>query len=107
MARFDRDLLKIGVERGYLEPEVANAIFREAQKRGRPAESLLLERKILSTRRMQRLRVHVRYRTMRKADKRYGALAVQRDLLTRGQIRKSLEHQRKTFERTRTIGVAY
>ncbi|RMG18356.1 MAG: hypothetical protein D6731_02275 [Planctomycetota bacterium] len=102
MGRSDRELLRIGVERGYLEAEVAARVRREAERRGRPVESLLLERRLLSARRIRRLRVHVRYRHMRKADKRYAVLAISEGLVSEAQARAGLRHQRRVFERERT-----
>lgn len=101
MQRSDKALLKIAVERGYLPVDAARQVLRAAKERRTTAERVIRDGKLLSERRMARLNTHYRYRSMRKADKLYGILAIRKDLLTKKQVVKSLKTQKTTFETRR------
>ncbi len=96
MQRTGQELLQIGVERGYLDSRTAAHLLAEADDRGCSPELLL--RQTLSPRRVARLRNHHRYRTMRKVDKLYAAMAIRGGHLTKTQVLISLKHQKRRFE---------
>ncbi len=98
MQRNQHSLVKIGLERGYLDAASTAGLLEEAHRLGCSADRLLVEREILSPRRIKRLRNHHRYRAMRKVDKVYGALAVRRRIVTRRQVIAALDHQKRHFE---------
>lgn len=98
MQRTGRELLQIGVERGYLDSRTAAGLLEEAEHLGCSVERLLRDGNVLSPRRIVRLRNHYRYRTMRKIDKLYGAMAVRQGLVTKSQVLVSLKHQKRRFE---------
>lgn len=101
MERSSVELMKIAIERGYVDDATARTIGAEAALRRCSAERILLERRLMSTRRLERLRAHVRYRAMRKADKRYGRVALSLGIVDRRAIELGLLHQRQVFERRR------
>jgi hypothetical protein len=96
-----KTLLKIAVERGYLGPRVAGQVLRMAKLKKCSAERILKDEKLLSDRRVERLVTHRRYRTMRKADKAYGLLAIRKHLVTKSQVMASFNAQRESFENGR------
>jgi hypothetical protein len=98
MSREDRRFTKIAISRGYLTEEGAARALRVATVRRVPVAEVLLDEGVLSSRRVKRIQNHVRYRTMRREDKRYAELAVRRRMVTETQAKQALNEQRKRFE---------
>lgn len=96
-----RDLLKIALERGYLEPDVVKSVAREAKIRRVTPERVLLERRILSVRRMERLRSHLRYTLTRRSDKVYGAMIVRKGIVKKRAVVSALKYQKVLFVQER------
>ena len=95
-----RDLLRIALDRGYLEPQAVKAIAQEARIRRVSPERILLEKRILSVRRLERLRSHLRYEVVRKADRLYAAVALKCGV-SRTAIEDALRYQKKLFRAER------
>lgn len=94
-------LLDVAVERKYLDEAAAAKLAAEARRTGRPLEALLLEKGGLSERRVERLVTHVKYRSLRKADKAYAKAGVKAGLIDEGQVKGALDLQRRRFEERR------
>ncbi|MGE0706579.1 MAG: hypothetical protein AB7N76_05810 [Planctomycetota bacterium] len=92
-----RELLKIALDRGYLDADVVRRVAREAKTRRVSPERVLLERRLLSVRRMERLRTHLRYRVTRQGDKAYAAVAARSGLVSLDQLRAALKYQKTLF----------
>jgi hypothetical protein len=102
-----RELLKIALDRGYLTAEEVRRVARESKVRRVTPERVLLERRILSVRRMERLRTHLRFKVTRRTDKTYAALAVRSGVVTKRAIRAALKYQKTLFtseRRTMRLG---
>lgn len=95
-----RDLLRIALDRGYLEPEAVKAIAKEARLRRVSPERILLEKRILSVRRLERLRSHLRYEVVRTSDRVYAAVALKCGV-PRTAIEDALRYQKKLFQAER------
>ena len=100
MNQLSRDLLRIALERGYLEPHVVKLVAKEARTRQVLPERILLERRILSVRRLERLRSHLRYTVMRKADQRYATIAYKSGVSKKA-IKDALKYQKTLFRAER------
>lgn len=100
MNQLSRDLLRIALERGYLEPSVVKQVAKEARSREVLPERILLERRILSVRRLERLRGHLRYTVMRKADQRYATVA-HKSGVSKKAIKDALKYQKVLFRAER------
>jgi len=96
------DLLDIALERRYLDAEQVDRVRHEARVRRCAPERLIVEWRMLSLRRIERLRLHLQYRTMRQADKSYVRLAIRRGWLQRDLGQEALLAQRRAFERGRS-----
>ncbi len=96
-------VLAIAVERQYLDPRTAQDVAAEALRTGRPAEAVLAARALLSPRRTERLVLHVRYRSLRKADKAYGKVAVRARIVDEPTVSAALDLQRARFEERREL----
>lgn len=94
-------VLAVAVERRYLDVEAAERLAAEARRLNRPAETLLTERGILSARRVERLQLHVRYKSLRKVDKAYAKIAMKGGLVDETTVEAALDLQRKKFENGR------
>ena len=101
MNETSRELLKVALDRGYLEPDVVRLVAREAKVRRVSPERVLLERRILSVRRMERLRSHLRYRVTRRSDKAYAAAALREGLVSKRDLRAALKYQKALFSQDR------
>ncbi len=95
------DLLGIAVERGYLTPEQADQAIAEAAARRCSPEQVLLERRAITVRRLERLRAHQQFRVMRKNDKSYLKLAVRQRWIDGRSAKRVLDQQRRAFESRR------
>jgi len=100
MGRSDTKFMRVAVERGYLPGEQADALLAEAQATDTPVADLAVARGVLSQRRVGRVQNHVRYRTVRKADKRYAA-AARAAGVDPALLERALRDQRARFERSR------
>lgn len=96
-------VLAIAVERRYLDPRAAQDVADEALRTGRPAEAVLASRGLLSARRVERLALHVRFKSLRKADKAYGKVAVRSRIVDDATIAAALDLQRRRFEERREL----
>jgi hypothetical protein len=94
-------VLAIAVERRYLDPRTAQEVALEALRTGRPAEAVLSARALLSPRRVERLVLHVRYRSLRKADKAYAKVALRARIVDEATLAVALDLQRTRFEERR------
>lgn len=94
-------VLAIAIERRYLDPQTAQEVAAEAQRTGRPAEAVLASRGLLSARRVERLALHVRYRSLRKADKAYAKVAARGRTVDEATLAAALDLQRRWFEERR------
>jgi hypothetical protein len=79
----------------------AEALATEARRANRPIETLLTERGILSARRVERLQLHVRYKSLRKVDKAYAKVALKGGLVDEATVSAALDLQRRRFEENR------
>ncbi|MCW8138545.1 MAG: hypothetical protein KIT58_06545 [Planctomycetota bacterium] len=91
-------VLAVAVDRRYLEPRKAEELAAEARRTGKVPEALLIERGLLSARRVERLVLHVRYRSLRKVDKAYGRMAVKARVVDEATVSAALDLQRRRFE---------
>ena len=94
-------VLAIAVERRYLDARTAQEVAREALRTGRPAEAVLSARALLSPRRVERLVLHVRYRSLRRADKAYAKVALRARIVDDATLAVALDLQRTRFEERR------
>lgn len=94
-------VLAVAVERRYLDLGAAEALATEARRANRPIETLLTERGILSARRVERLQLHVRYKSLRKVDKAYAKVALKAALVDEATVSAALDLQRRRFEENR------
>lgn len=94
-------VLAMAVERRYLDPRAAQEVAEEARRSGRPAEAVLSQRDLLSPRRVERLVLHVRYRSLRKVDKAFARVALRARILDDGTLGAALDLQRRRFEERR------
>jgi hypothetical protein len=94
-------LLEIAIERKYLDVAEAGRIAAEARRSGKPVEAVLIDRGALSTRRVERLQLHLRYKSLRRVDKAYGKVAVKGGLVAAKDLEAALELQRRRFEEQR------
>ena len=94
-------LLAVAIERRYLDEVTADKIAAESRRSGKGPEAILLERGLLSERRIERLQLHVRYKTLRKADKAYAKVALKHELVTQAHVEAALDVQRRRFEEKR------
>lgn len=101
MNETSRELLKVALDRGYLEPDVVRRVAREAKVRRVSPERVLLERRVLSVRRMERLRSHLRYRVTRRSDKAYAEIALRQGLVSKRDLRAALKYQKTLFAQDR------
>jgi len=93
--------LQIAVERGYLRPVQAKLVLARCRERREPVAGAIRALGYLSERRLQRLQNHVRYRVMRREDKRYARLAQVLGLLDGARAARGLAEQRRRFGRDR------
>ncbi|MBL4845118.1 MAG: hypothetical protein JKY65_06315 [Planctomycetes bacterium] len=100
MNELSRDLLRIALDRGYLEPDVVKLVAREARERDVMPERVLLERRILSVRRLERLRSHLRYTVMRRNDQRYATIACKSGV-SKPALKAALKYQKTLFQSER------
>lgn len=101
MERESHSLLQIAVQREYLSEEAAREVGLRARLRRCSAERILLEEGLLSVRRIERLRTHLTFRTMRKNDKRYAELAIKQGWIEVGDAKQGLRHQKRVFAKRR------
>lgn len=94
-------LLAVAIERRYLDEVTADKIAAEARRTGKGPEAILADRGLLSPRRIERLQLHVRYKTLRKADKAYARVALKQGLVDQATIEGALDVQRRRFEEKR------
>jgi hypothetical protein len=94
-------ILEVAVERRYLDEPAAAKLASEARRSGRPLEALLAEKGGLSARRIERLLTHVKYRSLRKADKAYSKAGIKAGLIDQEQVKAALDLQRRRFEERR------
>lgn len=87
--------LRIAVQRGYLRPVQAKLVAWRAAETGEGIAAVILALRFLSPRRLKRLEDHVRYRLMRRQDRRYALLA--RALLATPLLVAALAEQRERF----------
>jgi len=91
-------VLQTAIERRYLDPATAERVALEAARRQLPVERALVVLGVLSVRRVERLQLHVRYRSLRKVDKTYVKIAIRSRLLGEIDAEAALEEQRRRFE---------
>lgn len=91
-------VLQTAIERRYLDPATAERVALEAARRQLPVERALVVLGVLSVRRVERLQLHVRYRSLRKVDKTYVKIAIRSRLLGELDAEAALEEQRRRFE---------
>lgn len=91
-------VLAVAVERRYLDVAGAEKLAAEARRANRPVETLLTERGVLSARRVERLQLHVRYKSLRKVDKAYAKVALKTALVDEPTLTAALDLQRRRFE---------
>ena len=84
-------LLAVAIERSYLDEVTATKVAAEVRRTGKAAERILLERGLLSERRVERLTLHVQYKTLRRADKAYAKLAMEGRAVDQATIDGALE----------------
>lgn len=94
-------LLAVAIERRYLDEATAARIAAESRRTGKGPEVLLVDRGLLSERRVERLQLHVRYKSLRKADKAYAKVAMHLGLVDAASIDAALDAQRRRFEEKR------
>lgn len=94
-------LLAVAIERRYLDEVTADKIAAEARRTGKGPEAVLADRGLLSARRIERLQLHVRYKSLRKADKAYAKVALKGGLVDEAAIEAALDAQRRRFEEKR------
>ena len=108
-SRHSTDLLDIALDRGYLNAEQVERVRNESRIRRCAPELMIVEWRMLSLRRLARLRLHVQYRTMRSADKDLIRLAVRwswveitnldRRWTSNGSVRETSRTTTRTIER--------
>lgn len=91
-------VLQTAIERRYLDPAKAERVAVEAARRQLPVERALVVLGVLSVRRVERLQLHVRYRSLRKVDKTYVKIAIRSRLLGELDAEAACEEQRRRFE---------
>lgn len=96
-------ILAIAVERRYLDLRTAQEVAAELLRTGKPAEAILAARGLLSARRIERLLLHVRYRTLRKVDKAYAKVARLTRIVDEATLATALDLQRRRFEERREV----
>ncbi|MCO5165013.1 MAG: hypothetical protein M9894_01430 [Planctomycetes bacterium] len=94
-------VLAVAVDRRYLGQSEAEALAREARRTQKVPEALLVERGLLSARRVERLLLHVRYRGLRKVDKAYARVALKARIVDEATVSAALDQQRRRFEERR------
>jgi hypothetical protein len=94
-------LLAVAIERRYLDEATAARIADEARRSGKGPEVILVARGLLSERRVERLQLHVRYKSLRKADKAYAKVALHLGVVAQATIDAALDLQRRRFEDSR------
>ena len=99
----DRAFLKIAVQRKYLSAELAQKLYRKAKQCGHGVEDLALHLKVLTPKRVERIRLHLAYKTTRKEDKSLVQAAVRAKHITAAQGQWVLKKQRAQFEADRTL----
>ena len=101
MERESHNFLRIAIQREYLTPAAADEVKLRARLRRCTVERVLLEDGHLSVRRVERLRTHVTFYTMRKNDKRYAELAVRNGWIDASHAKLGLRHQKRIFSKRR------
>lgn len=87
--------LRVAVERGYLSLAQAREVQWRARSHGEGVSAAILALGLLSARRLRRVENHVRYRLMRRQDRRYALLA--RSLVATPLLVAALAEQRERF----------